>query len=76
MFELDLPYEIQKHIKSDRYDTLERMHKRVAKVKFVLSKEKERKKTGAREKRKEVKSQSATSWSNFNQCDMLYKKYS
>ena len=71
--ELDLPYKILKHIESDRSNTLERMYKKVAQNGNVLSKEREREKTGAGEKRKEIKSQPASSRSKFNQCDCLYK---
>ena len=52
-FELDLTFEIQKHVESDRYETLEQMYKRAAQIRNILWKEKER--TGG-EKRREIAS--------------------
>ncbi|XP_057540648.1 uncharacterized protein LOC130818494 [Amaranthus tricolor] len=52
-FELGLSFDIQKHIESDRYNTLEKMYKRASQIGNILRKEKEREKGNIPEKRKE-----------------------
>ena len=41
-FELGLSYEIQKHIETDRYDTLDQLYKRAAQIGNVIRKEQEK----------------------------------
>ncbi|XP_057532976.1 uncharacterized protein LOC130810869 [Amaranthus tricolor] len=52
-FELGLSYDIQKHIESDRYNTLEQIYKRMSQIGNILRKEKEKEKSNVPEKRKE-----------------------
>ena len=58
-FELGLSFDIQKHIESDRYSTLEQMYKRATQVGNILRKEKEKEKGSIIEKRKELVCQSS-----------------
>ena len=51
-FEFGLLYEIQKHIETDRYDTLDQLYKRAAQIRNVIRKEQE-KLSHSGEKRKE-----------------------
>ena len=64
-FELGLSYDIQKHIESDRYNTLEQMYKRASQIGNILRKEKGKEKGKAPEKRKEIAGQTSGSSSNF-----------
>ena len=59
-FELGLSYEIQKHIETDRYDTLDQLYKRAAQVGNVIRKEQE-KMGHSGDKRKEPMLQTAMS---------------
>ena len=52
-FELGLSFDIQKHIESDRYNTLEQMYKRASQIGNILRKEKEREKGYIPKKKKE-----------------------
>ena len=58
-FELDLSYDIQKHIESDRYNNLEQMYKRTSQIGNILRKEKEKEKGDVPEKRREVSGQTS-----------------
>src|SRR5688572_16439328 len=62
-FELGLSYEIQKHIETDRYDTLDQLYKRAAQIGNVIRKERE-KMGQSGEKRKEPLFQNAVSVNN------------
>ena len=53
-FELGLSFDIQKHIKSDRCETLEKMYKRAAQIRNIMRREKEKKKIIVTEERKEM----------------------
>ena len=64
-FELGLSYDIQKHIESDRYNTLEQMYKRASQIGNILRKEKEKEKSNVPEKRKEVTGQTSGNSSDF-----------
>ena len=65
-FELGLSYEIQKHIETDRYDTLDQLYMRSAQIGNVIRKEKE--KLGhSEDKRKEPMFQDAVTGSNHSQ---------
>ena len=64
-FELGLSYDIQKHIESDRYNTLEQMYKRASQIGNILRKEKEKEKSNVSKKRKEVAGQTLGNSSDF-----------
>ncbi|XP_057538026.1 uncharacterized protein LOC130815554 [Amaranthus tricolor] len=66
-FEMGLSYDIQKHIESDRYNTLEQMYKRASQIGNILRKEKEKEKSHVPEKRKEVAGQTSGNLSDFYQ---------
>ena len=65
-FELGLSFDIQKHIESDRYNTLEQMYKRASQIGNILRKEKEKEKGNVPEKRK-VSGQAVKNISGFYQ---------
>ena len=66
-FEQGLSFDIQKHIESDRYSTLEQMYKRTSQIGNILRKEKEKEKGNVPEKRKEVSGQALENMSGFYQ---------
>ena len=66
-FKLGLSFDIQIHIKSDRYSTLDQMYKRVAPIRNILQKEKEKKKVNVTEKRKEMVSMASGALLGFYQ---------
>ncbi|XP_057533877.1 uncharacterized protein LOC130811564 [Amaranthus tricolor] len=66
-FELGLSYDIQKHIESDRYNTLEQMYKRASQIKNILRKENKKEKGKDPEKRKEIAGQTSGISSDFYQ---------
>ncbi|XP_057532891.1 uncharacterized protein LOC130810780 [Amaranthus tricolor] len=66
-FELGLSYDIQKHIESDRYNTLEQMYKRASQIENILRKENKKENGKDPEKRKEIAGQTSRISSDFYQ---------